>query len=164
MQVQGAAHRGGGVGTIPRHGVGWLGAVLAVAAILVIVALMTREMVAPPCGYGWGGGTGRQQGGRRGIGRCPRRRRQRAFRVGAGLRSRPRRHGRHARFYGRGRGPDAGHGCCWRGRSCDSRRRGQRPIGLQGQSVERKRGRSNPVPLLGRRLPRTPCLRSSSTR
>ena len=50
MQTQGAAQRGGGVGTIPRRGGRWLGALLTVAAILVIVALMalmTRGMVAP---------------------------------------------------------------------------------------------------------------------
>src|SRR5829696_2962623 len=49
MQAQGAAQRGG-VGTIPRRGGRWLGALLTVAAILVIVALMalmTRGMVAP---------------------------------------------------------------------------------------------------------------------
>ena len=46
MQAQGAA-RGGGVGTIPRRGGRWLEALLTVAAILVIVALMTRGMVAP---------------------------------------------------------------------------------------------------------------------
>jgi hypothetical protein len=50
MQAQGAAQRGGGVGTIPPRGGGWLGAVLTVAAILVIVALMalmTRGMDVP---------------------------------------------------------------------------------------------------------------------
>jgi hypothetical protein len=50
MQAQGAAQRGGGVGTIPRRGGRWLEALLTVAAILVIVALMalmTRGMVAP---------------------------------------------------------------------------------------------------------------------
>ena len=47
MQAQRAAQRGGGVGTIPRRGGRWLGAVLTVAAILVIVALMTRGMGAP---------------------------------------------------------------------------------------------------------------------
>ena len=49
MQAQGAAQRGG-VGTIPRRGGRWLGALLTVAAILVIVAVMvliTRGMVAP---------------------------------------------------------------------------------------------------------------------
>ena len=49
MQAQRAAQRGG-VGTIPRRGGRWLGALLTVAAILVIVALMalmTRGMVAP---------------------------------------------------------------------------------------------------------------------
>jgi hypothetical protein len=49
MQTQGAAQRGG-VGTITRRGGRWLGALLTVAAILVIVALMalmTRGMVAP---------------------------------------------------------------------------------------------------------------------
>ena len=49
MQAQRAAKRGG-VGTIPRRGGRWLGALLTVAAILVIVALMaliTRGMVAP---------------------------------------------------------------------------------------------------------------------
>ena len=55
MQAQGAARQGaarqGGVGTIPRRGgERLLGALLTVAAILVIVALMalmTRGMVAP---------------------------------------------------------------------------------------------------------------------
>ena len=50
MQAQGAAQRGGGVGTIPRRGGRWLEAMLTVATILVIVglmALMTRGMVAP---------------------------------------------------------------------------------------------------------------------
>ena len=50
MQAQGAAQRGGGVGTIPRRGGRWLEALLTVAAILVIVALMalmTRGMVDP---------------------------------------------------------------------------------------------------------------------
>src|SRR5918999_799389 len=46
MQAQGAAQRGG-VGTIPGRGGRWLEAVLAVAAILVIVALMTRGGVVP---------------------------------------------------------------------------------------------------------------------
>ena len=49
MQAQRAAQRGG-VGTIPRRGGRWLGALLTVAAILVIVALMalmTRGMDAP---------------------------------------------------------------------------------------------------------------------
>ena len=49
MQAQGATQRGG-VGTITRRGGRWLGALLAVAAVLVIVAvmaLMTRGMVAP---------------------------------------------------------------------------------------------------------------------
>ena len=55
MQTQGAAQRGGGVGTITRRGGRWLGALLTVAAILVIVALMalmTRGMVAPPADTG----------------------------------------------------------------------------------------------------------------
>jgi Spy/CpxP family protein refolding chaperone len=50
LQAQGAAKRGGGVGTITRRGGRWLEALLAVAAVLVIVAvmaLMTRGMVAP---------------------------------------------------------------------------------------------------------------------
>ena len=50
MQEQGAAQRGGGVGTITRRGGRWLEAVLTVAAILVIVALMalmTRGMGTP---------------------------------------------------------------------------------------------------------------------
>lgn len=46
MKALGAAQRGG-VGTIPRRGGRWLEALLTVAAILVIVALMTRGMVAP---------------------------------------------------------------------------------------------------------------------
>ena len=53
MQAQGAAR--GGVSTIPRRGGRWLEALLTVAAILVIVALMalmTREMVAPPAHTG----------------------------------------------------------------------------------------------------------------
>ena len=67
MQAQGAAQRGGGVGTIPRRGVGWLGAVLAVAAVLVVVALMalmTREMVAPPADTG---GVGAQDANKAGV-------------------------------------------------------------------------------------------------
>lgn len=46
MQAHGAA-RGGGVGTTLRRGGRWFEALLTAATILVIVALMTRGVVAP---------------------------------------------------------------------------------------------------------------------
>ena len=62
MQAQGAAQRGG-VGTIPGRGGRWLEAVLTVAAILVIVALMTRGEGVPTDT----GGVGAQDANKAGV-------------------------------------------------------------------------------------------------